>query len=358
MTDATGKHTDEREHAPKVSVVMAIRNEEEYGPAAIQSILDQTFADFEFIIVDDASTDSTPQMLRAFAARDPRIKILTNQNNLTVPRSANRGLEIARGEYIARMDSDDYSYPHRIQEQVEFLDANPEYIIVGGGIEYIDSQNNVFRTFDRGSSWWEFEWVSFFRAPLAQPCAMFRTDVVTKHRMLYDNKFDRAADFEYWQRVLKFGYGKELPGVFVKYRWHDRNISNVFSSKQRDSAKKAGNENARIRFTKIDVDDVENLYNFLYPTAHTTDAKLAMAVRTIEKMQSEYAQEKNLTPDQTRDIRRKTAKLLIKNALDRGLHRNLKTISSFLKLITRYFPDYFSETFAIARRRLRPSRAA
>lgn len=341
---------------PKVSVIMAIRDEEKYGPIAIQSILDQTFTDFEFIIIDDASTDSTPQMLRDFAKRDKRIHVLTNEENLSVPHSANRGLELARGEYIARMDSDDYSYPHRFADQVTFLDANPDYIIVGGGLEYIDVNGAVFRRYDRGSKWWEFEWVSVFRPPLAQPCAMFRTEAVTKHNLFYDNEFDRAEDFEYWQRILRYGKGRELPGAYIQYRFHDRNVSRVYSEEQRDSARRAGKKNAALQFPEIPAEDINAVFNFLYSAG--VDPTLRQTLNTIERMQSAYAGRNNLSAKQHHDVQHKTAKLLINTALRNGLHKNFATVPDVIALIARYFPDYCAEAVAIANRRVQRAIAA
>ena len=341
---------------PKVSVVMAIRNEEEYGPAAIRSILDQSFTDFEFIIIDDASTDSTPQMLQSFARQDDRIQILTNEQNLTVPRSANLGLKIARGEYIARMDADDYSYPHRFADQVAFLDANPDHIIVGGGIEHIDADGKVLRTFDRGSDWWEFEWVSFFRPPLAQPSAMFRTDAVRKHRLYYDNEFDRAADFEYWQRILQFGKGCELPGIFIQYRLHNRNVSIVFSDKQHDSARRAGKKNAKLRFPDIPPEQIDTLFGFLHATR--AEFRLKQAIHTVERMQSAFVTRNSLSTEQNRDLQRKTAKLFLNTVLQHRYYKNPGLAPTVLALIARYFPDYCAETITFANRRMRRAIAA
>lgn len=343
--------TQSSEHVrPAISVVMCIHNEEEYGPAAIQSVLDQSFADFEFIIIDDASTDSTPQMLRAFAERDQRIRILTNDANLTVPRSANRGMKIARGKYIARMDSDDYSYPWRFEKQISFLESNPEFILVGGGVEYMRADGTVHRKFDRGSNPWEFDWVSLFRAPLAQPAAMFRATAVTEHSLFYDNAYNRAADFEYWQRMLQHGKGCELSGAFIKYRIHDRNISTRFSNKQKDAARRAATKNAIFRFPEIDPAEISSVFQFLYPEDVCEARMLADAMQTIAQMQARYAEREKLAPEQISDINQKTAKLLIHNALDHGLHKRHDTAPDLARLIARYAPDYLVEGVRMLRR--------
>ena len=343
---------------PKVSVVMAIRNEEKYGPSAIQSILDQTFSDFEFIIIDDASTDSTPHMLRSFARNDSRIRTITNAENLGVTRSLNVGLKAVRGDYIARMDADDYTFPHRFADQIEFLDANPDFIVVGGGAQYIDADGHAISTFDRGSTWWEFEWVSFFRPPLIHPCAMFRANAVQKFQLFYDHRLHRAQDFEYWHRILRHGKGSELPGVYFQYRIHDRNVSTVFSDAQRDAANRAGKKNAKNRFSEIAPNDIDAVFDFLHPTTHSTSIDLQRALHTIAAMQSIFAKEKRLSAAQIRDIQRKTAKLLIKNALLHGMHRRIADMPELISLVLTYLPDYCAEATAIARHKLRPSIAA
>ncbi len=349
-TDAIGKQ-------PKVSVVMAIHNEEAYGPAAIQSILDQTFDDFEFIIIDDASTDATPEMLAEFAASDSRIKIITNDENLSVPLSANRGLAEATGEYIARMDSDDIAYPNRFAEQVAFLGENPDYIIVGGGIEYIDGYGNVFRTFDRGSQWWEFEWSSFFRAPLAQPCAMFRADAMRKHNLFYDNEFNRAADFEYWHRILRCGKGCELPSVHLQYRIHDRNISVIHKDRQRQVARRAAKENMRCRYPDIADADVAALLDFLFSNEPPRPGQLTNAIDIIGELESLYLSERSLSQPQADDVRRITAKILLKATRDFAPMRNTAMAADVFYLLRRYFSDYCAVACDIVQRRVRLPRA-
>lgn len=125
--------------APRVSVVMCVHNGAQYLRAAIDSILTQSFRDFEFLIVDDGSTDGTPSILRDAAAGDARITIIC-QEHRKVARSLNRGISLARGQYIARQDGDDISLPDRLSKQVAFLDAHPDVALVGTFATAIDGQ--------------------------------------------------------------------------------------------------------------------------------------------------------------------------------------------------------------------------
>ena len=110
---------------------MTVFNEERYLAPALDSVLNQTFGDFECIIYDDGSTDRTPEILAEYASRDSRIEVLTNTSNEGVTRNLNKGLKRVRGEYIARMDGDDVSMPERFGQQVSFLDSHPDYVITG-----------------------------------------------------------------------------------------------------------------------------------------------------------------------------------------------------------------------------------
>ncbi len=125
---------------PQVSVVMAVYNGEKYLRQALESILHQTFTDFEFIIVDDGSTDTTPAILDAY--RDPRIVRLRNVRNLGLAGALNRGLEVARGRYIARQDADDLSYPTRLEQEVAFLEAHPQVGLLGTTYDVMDAEGH------------------------------------------------------------------------------------------------------------------------------------------------------------------------------------------------------------------------
>jgi len=126
---------------PKVSVVMSVYNGEKHLKEAVDSILSQTFRDFEFIIVNDGSTDRTAEILESY--HDPRISIVNNERNIGLTKSLNEGLKLAKGKYIARMDADDISLPERLQKQVEFLDAHEEIGVVGTAAFRVDERGKV-----------------------------------------------------------------------------------------------------------------------------------------------------------------------------------------------------------------------
>ncbi|MBZ0310357.1 MAG: glycosyltransferase, partial [Anaerolineae bacterium] len=136
---------------PEISVVMSVYNGEAYLKQAVESILNQTFPDFEFIILNDCSIDRTANILQDYAERDSRIKILHNEQNLGLTASLNRGLRAAQGAYIARQDADDISLPTRFAEQVHFLNQNPDVVLVSGNIEQINAAGQVIGHLNRAA---------------------------------------------------------------------------------------------------------------------------------------------------------------------------------------------------------------
>src|SRR3989344_5781814 len=127
----------EKNHFCKISVLMPAYNARKYIGEAIESILNQTFKDFEFIIINDCSTDKTKKIIEEYANKDARIKLINNATNLGLTKSLNIGLKEARGEYVARLDADDVALPERLEKQYEFMEKNKETTLVGAWAEII-----------------------------------------------------------------------------------------------------------------------------------------------------------------------------------------------------------------------------
>src|SRR3989339_1795602 len=128
---------------PTISVVMPVYNSAKYLSSSIESILNQTFSNFELIIIDDGSTDSTSQIIKKYIKLDKRIITVKNKTNLGICNSLNTGLRLAKGKYIARMDGDDWSYPERLFKQIFFMESHPKTVICGGAIEVCDDNLRV-----------------------------------------------------------------------------------------------------------------------------------------------------------------------------------------------------------------------
>ena len=132
---------------PLCSVVMPTYNDSRHLAAAIESILDQTFRDFEFIIIDDCSTDKTPEILEQYRCQDTRIRIVRNAENLGVARSLNKAIALTQSPFIARMDGDDLSLPTRLEKQIAYMQAHPEVGVLGTQNIFIDEQGQYSEQF-------------------------------------------------------------------------------------------------------------------------------------------------------------------------------------------------------------------
>jgi hypothetical protein len=202
-----------------VTVLMAVYNEARFAPAAVESILGQTFADFEFLIIDDGSTDSSAGYLRDLY--DPRVRPLRNAGNLGLTRSLNKGLDAARGEYIARMDADDIALPDRLAGQVAFLDDNPHVGIVGSSRILIDENDQEIAVAHAAEDDLAIRWKCLLGNPFAHPTVMLRRSIFDQHHLCYDESFRTAQDYELWSRILMHTQGANLREPLLRYRLRD-----------------------------------------------------------------------------------------------------------------------------------------
>lgn len=201
---------------PQISVLMSVCNGQRYVPHAVKSILVQSLGDFEFIIVDDGSTDGTPTILDSFD--DSRIVRIRNKENLGLTRSLNKGLGLAQGEFIARMDADDIALPNRFSEQVAFLGHWPDVGILGSAYEIIDEQGRSLGCHPMPRTDLEIRWACFLENPFAHPTVMIRQNVLARNGLNYDERFQTAQDYHLWWRVLRNTRGANLEKVLVRYR--------------------------------------------------------------------------------------------------------------------------------------------
>ncbi|KAF0178709.1 MAG: glycosyl transferase family protein [Limisphaerales bacterium] len=210
--------------APRVSVLLPAFNALATLPRAVASLREQTFADWELLVVDDGSTDGTAEWLLAQAAQEPRLKVIS-QPHAGIVAALNRGLAEARGEFIARMDADDESFPDRLAEQIAFLDAQPDIGVVSSLVEFAGdraaSQGYALHV-DWLNSVVEPEQISlnrFVESPFAHPSVMFRRELVARHGGYRDGDF--PEDYELWLRWLEAGVRMaKVPRELL--RWHDR----------------------------------------------------------------------------------------------------------------------------------------
>jgi len=228
------------DNLPNVSVVLPVFNGEKYLKAAIESILKQTYTQFEFIIINDGSTDSTKQILLDYSDKDSRIKLI-HQDNKGLVDSLNRGVSIAQGKYIARMDADDISAPERFELQVAFLEANPDYVAIGSDIVLIDDEARKLTTQYQLQDHESIQFAAFAgHCPICHPAALIRTDAILKSG-LYNKEFYPAEDLDLWLRLSEIGLLGNLNASLLFYRMHGESISGVTANggRQRDAMRRA-----------------------------------------------------------------------------------------------------------------------
>lgn len=209
---------------PQISVVMPVYNGEKYLSQAINSILTQSFKDFEFIIIDDNSTDNSLKILNQFAKTDKRIIILRNKENLRATKTLNVGLKKARGQYIARMDADDWSYPNRFQRQFKFMEKHPDIGVSGSTIEICNKDLKVknLRRYPLDDA--SARKIIFRYSPFAHPVTFWRKDMLDKVGG-YNEAIPLSQDYELYFRIGKICKFGNLPDTLLKLRTHEDSSS-------------------------------------------------------------------------------------------------------------------------------------
>ncbi len=204
---------------PMISVVMATWNRKDMVRQAIESILTQTFRDFEFIIIDDASTDGTAELVAEYAKKDKRIIYLPNTENKGLVYNLNKGLDVARGKYIARMDDDDISLPERFEKQFNFMERYPAVTVLGTFIYMID-RDNMF-PFHRDVDPDVFKIHLYVgNLGISHPTLMIRRDFLEKHKIRYTEKYKFAEDRPFYGDILRAGGQIQVfPEPLLRYRY-------------------------------------------------------------------------------------------------------------------------------------------
>lgn len=202
---------------PKISVVISVYNGEKYIKEAVESILNQTFSDFELIIVNDASTDKTPQIIESYAKKDLRIKVIHNENNLRIAKSLNKAVSCAQADVIARMDGDDISLPERFEKQYALLQSDKKMGVVGCNMITIDKDGNE-QGRRRYSTDSEFLKQSIFRySPFPHPATMIKKKFFLKIGG-YNHYLVPTEDIDLWIRLGKICDFSNVDEYLFKYR--------------------------------------------------------------------------------------------------------------------------------------------
>lgn len=217
--------------APRVSVLLAVHNDERFLPATLASVLGQSMRDFEIIAVDDASTDTTPQLLRA--PGDPRLRYSRNEQNLGQVPSLNRGLAACRAPLVARIDGDDVCEPDRLEQQLRYLQARPELVGCGTWTIEIDPEDRVIGQQEPPDDPAHVRWSLCHTNRLYHPSMMLRRDALLQAGG-YDERFPASEDYEMWTRLIAGGASiGVVPQRLIRYRRRPGSISDRHRDRQR-----------------------------------------------------------------------------------------------------------------------------
>jgi hypothetical protein len=209
--------------SPIVSVVMSVFNGQAFLSEAIESILSQTFRNFEFLVVDDGSTDATAGILSTYASRDARMRIFRHENKGRAE-SLNVGIRLAMGHYIARMDADDIALPDRLQAQVDFMERHIEVGLLGGAVELINTQGQVLRTVRPPLEDWEIRALMLRYNPMFHPAVVMRKEVALAAGGYRKALLD-ADDYDLWLRMSERSRLANLGKLILQYRIHSEQVS-------------------------------------------------------------------------------------------------------------------------------------
>ncbi|MBF0133152.1 MAG: glycosyltransferase [Magnetococcales bacterium] len=218
---------------PTVSVVMSVHNGEDFLHRAIVSILQQTWGDFEFILIDDASTDATATMIHAWANKDRRIIPVVNESNIGLTRSLNKGIRLARGRWIARMDADDIARPERLEKQLQFLADHPSVGLLGTAAWLIDAEGVVKEPCHiNPATHTEICWWIILTNPFFHASVLFDRTIALNNP--YDESIRYGQDFELWGRLLQVTQGANLTQPLVQLGRHENRLSVRHGKEQLD----------------------------------------------------------------------------------------------------------------------------
>ena len=221
---------------PLVTVLMSVYNGDKYLSEAIDSILNQTYSHFEFLIIDDASTDNTSGILDSYAKQDNRVLVIKNRTNIGLTKSLNLGIKEAKGKYIARMDADDISLADRLEKQVVFLEEHLGVVLCGTLIDTANALSKHNKKCDTFISSSEIKAILFFHNAIAHPTFMFRKKEILNSRIIYNEEYIYTQDYEFLCKLSEKFNMACLREKLLVYRHHEKNISVKNSVRQKENA--------------------------------------------------------------------------------------------------------------------------
>jgi len=219
--------------SPAVSVIMAAYNAMPYLPRAVESVLDQSYRDFECLIVNDASTDDTGDYLKSLT--DPRVRLIANETNQGLAFSLNRAIDAARGRYLARMDADDICHPQRFERQVAFMDRHPDTGVVGTHFVLIDENGDTIRKVVTATRDDIIRFRMMYTFPMCHPSIMIRSKILRDHGLAYDARYRLNEDYALFIALSEHTRFAVMPDYLLRFRKHGASTTKVKARENRET---------------------------------------------------------------------------------------------------------------------------
>lgn len=279
---------------PLVTVLLPAYNAELYLAEAVESILKQTFSDFELLVINDGSKDRSSEIVRSF--KDERIRLVENETNLRLIATLNKGIKLAKGKYIARMDADDVSLPDRLQKQVAFMEAHPEAGVCGTWFEQLGNPGKVVKYPESDAA---IRVMMLYQTPFCHPSVILRKEVLEKNQVFFSPDFIHGEDYEMWIRLSSYTRFANIPEVLLHYRVHESSVSVSNQSVQQEKTYNV----IRLAFQKagmsISNEEITVFRQVMYAEFRADKKFIAQAERTLSELikaneQSKYLPEHEL----------------------------------------------------------------
>lgn len=327
---------------PLVSVVMSVYNGERYLKEALDSILSQTYPDFEFIIIDDGSTDGTADILASYREADGRVNIY-RQDNRGLIVSLNRGCSLAKGKYIARMDADDISLPDRLECQVDFMESHPEIGVAGSWIEYIDAGGRSIGQWRTPAGPAIIKWSLMFGTCLAHPSVLMRKAIFDEAGP-YRPEALHVEDYDLWTRAAEITSLANIPEIKVKRRIWGGNISVTESAAQEKAVVEIMHSLiAGVLGEDVSRDAVAGLRRLTQGTPISTMKEIKAAAALLKNLRRAYLDKNSLTPGDAKIVRQDVggklyalAKAARNQSVGSGIFMMIEALALDHRLLTRF----------------------
>lgn len=287
---------------PAISIIMAVYNGEEYLEETIRSVLGQTFEDFEFVIVDDCSTDSTLEIVKSFP--DPRIRVFTNEQNLGQASSLNVGIEKARGKYLARIDADDVYLPEKLGTQIAYMKSHPDVAVLGTGAAILNNKGKVIGILEAHLEPWEIEFRMFYETPMIHVSVLMKRDTILSFGG-YVPEYTIAADYHLWARLIMAGEKlANIPDILMAYRIMETTHSIVVGKVSlRDELPRITREYLKKQINCIITDEQAVNIDRFVRAPEVMDRRVFKDTRTLFlQIADEYARIRDIDPGLPRSI--------------------------------------------------------